>query len=74
MISLLIVTDYSYNINIIIKKGYMIRFSILLYLETITVQAPQPPSAHPNFVPVRRSFLRKYQSKVHSGFGFGSIT
>jgi len=26
-----------------------------LYFDTITVHAPQPPSAHPNFVPVKRT-------------------
>lgn len=42
--------------------------------EIITVHAPQPPSPHPNFVPQRRSFSRKYDNSVHSGSGFSSTT
>ncbi len=35
--------DYNYHILLLILSN----------LDTITVQAPQPPSAHPNLVPVR---------------------
>ena len=31
--------------------SYFIFLALALYLETITVQAPHPPSAQPNFVP-----------------------
>ena len=34
---------------------------------TWTVQAPQKPPPHPNFVPVRPSSSRRYQSKGMSG-------
>ena len=56
--------------NILIRifnifKGYCISAgsTVLSNLLTMTVQAPQPPSAHPNFVPVRRTknkFKKKY--------------
>ena len=31
---------------------YLMFFILVSYLETITVQAPHPPSAQPNFVPL----------------------
>ena len=34
---------------------------------TCTVQAPQKPPPHPNFVPVRPSSSRRYQSRGMSG-------
>lgn len=42
--------------------------------DNIMVQAPQPPSPQPNFVPQRNSFSLKYVSSVHSGSGLGSMT
>lgn len=38
-------------------------FKFLSKQETITVQAPQPPSPHPNFVPVRPMSLLPKQWK-----------
>lgn len=33
------------------EKGYISFFARLSYFDTMTVQAPQPPSPHPSFVP-----------------------
>ena len=44
-------------IELLHDKGYEMVEVSLLSLDTITVQAPHPPSAHPSFVPVRRTVL-----------------
>jgi hypothetical protein len=36
-------------------------------LDTMTVHAPQPPSLHPNLVPVKRSVSRRKESNVWLG-------
>ena len=48
---------------------YLIFFTLKSYLETITVQAPHPPSAQPNFVPLSptvdlQQFHYKHLAKI----------
>lgn len=40
-------------------KGYIGQFFKRSYFDTITVQAPHPPSAHPNLVPHNLTLVRK---------------
>lgn len=53
-----LILAYESNLHLIVlyflilsSKGYDILFLLRTNFDTITVQAPQPPSAHPNFVP-----------------------
>ena len=46
---------------VICYKGYMIFPLVRSIRETMTVQAPHPPSAHPSFVPHSRTVL--FQSR-----------
>merc|ERR1711939_210135 len=56
-----------------LTDAWYIFFVVGLYCETTTVQAPQPPSAHPSFVPVK-PMPRRYSSNVTSGSAVSRTT
>lgn len=49
-------------------KGYWIFLVLGLYLDTMTVQAPQPPPPQPYFVPVRWTGEKGVKEKRDLGY------
>lgn len=59
-VSLLKTLNYSFQISV---RGYCICLATGSYVDIITVQAPQPPTPQPYFVPERRTAKETVKEK-----------